>query len=115
MVPGASASIAQYTYLFLARVLGRLGHIGCVALSASRDAIATLLARWDENPVPQFGQDLQTPSAVLPLMNGGYMGILDKVVVAVTPEPGDQERAEARAMAPGLAHGGGWLAKSEAA
>ncbi len=37
------------------------------------------------------------------------MSILDKVVAAVTPEASDEDRAEARAMARALAHGGGWL------
>ncbi len=37
------------------------------------------------------------------------MGILDKVVAAVTPEASDEERVEARARARTLAQGSGWL------
>jgi len=38
------------------------------------------------------------------------MGLIDKVVAAVTPEPSDEERAEARAKARVAAGGNGWLA-----
>ncbi|MDQ2735406.1 MAG: hemerythrin domain-containing protein [Pseudomonadota bacterium] len=38
------------------------------------------------------------------------MGALDKVVAAVTPEPSEEDRAEARAQARRLSGGSGWLA-----
>jgi len=37
------------------------------------------------------------------------MGILDKMVAAVAPEPSDEEMAEARRKARALSKGGGWL------
>ena len=38
------------------------------------------------------------------------MGLLDKVVAAVTPEPSDEQRAEAHARARAASGGSGWLA-----
>src|SRR4030095_4671552 len=38
------------------------------------------------------------------------MGLLDKVVAAVTPEASDEERAEAHAQARAASGGSGWLA-----
>jgi iron-sulfur cluster repair protein YtfE (RIC family) len=38
------------------------------------------------------------------------MGLIDKVVAAVTPEPSDEERAETRAKARVSSGGSGWLA-----
>jgi hypothetical protein len=37
------------------------------------------------------------------------MGILDKIVSTVTPEPSEDKKGEARAKARAAANGGGWL------